>query len=112
MKKNFSWKDFDWQTATEEEKREARRRNRKFQRNMKLFYLRLEIRNKLLQIFIVPFGKLRKPMKLQYEDMIGMPGDVIYKSPICPKCKETAIYNEDYCIWCGQRFEKEERSKS
>ena len=106
MKKDFSWKNFDWMTATEEEKKEARKRRKKFDKKMKLLKLKVKISNIFLQIFVVPLGKLRKPMKLEYEDMIGIPGDVIYKTPICPFCKETAIYNENYCIWCGQRFEK------
>lgn len=52
-------------------------------------------------IFIVPFGKLRKPLPVAWGGLNS--NDDNYKYPKCPHCDE-ALYRMDFCVFCGQKI--------
>lgn len=59
----------------------------------------------LRAVFVIPFGRLRKPLPIAWEDDYSLATDSIVKNgaPVCPRCREHA-YREDRCVFCGQRF--------
>lgn len=59
---------------------------------------RMYFKSWLRHVFIAPFGRLRKPLHVEWESSF----DGI-KYPICPYCGNLP-YDEKNCYFCGQRF--------
>ena len=72
-----------------------------------------EIKSRSRRIFDVcvrvPFGRLRKPMRLIWRDTYDGAADRIIHNavPECPRCGEMP-YSTKRCVFCGQRFIQDE----
>jgi len=67
----------------------------------KRFLMKNKINRFFIDKFVMPIGKKRKPIKLEWENSYR--NSII---PICPHCKEMP-YSIEQCQFCGQRFIKE-----
>lgn|GEM_PF-3025248 len=97
---------FDWKTATEKEKQI---RHKYFDRQRRRFDKKCQSQQRLRELFVVPIGRLRKPLPMEWEPQCGL-GDYVSYYPKCPRCGEMP-YSMSECIFCGQRMIETEQPK-
>ncbi|SDN14541.1 hypothetical protein [Acetanaerobacterium elongatum] len=84
--------------VSEAAKRVTAKKQKKNSRAWLKFQLTINLRHnlrRLMCLFIIPFGLLRKPRPVEQEE--------VWLCPVCPHCYEPT-YNDRYCVFCGQRF--------
>ena len=92
--------------------KKRRIRHLKFEIERRVFWIKQWFKGIYRKIFVIPKGRKRPPMDLEWDGDYDYVEDKIIPNsmPICPYCGEMP-YSTEECVFCGQRFTEESAMK-